>query len=342
MAWFPSPVSFEGSPGEGIRVAVAGASHWHLPRHAANLRAAGCTFVAVTDPDPQIAARWATELGTAVVPDAGAIVSAKPDVVLALGRVSDMAAQASVFLEAGLPMLAEKPLGLSPEQVAPLMELEKRKGGWTSVALVQRYDPLWRVLDRLEAAGTLGDIGYAHMRIVNGPPQRYAAWGSSWMLDPATAGGGAMLNLGIHGMDYLRRLAGGAVCVTGAAIGRRMHNQKVEDFGTAVLTCDCGFVGTVEAGYTYPDASAGMTRSGDNETRIATQGAYLIGRDAELTLVTADGEKQVEGGREGDRYREWVFDSLARLRAGLPPVAGIQDCLEAVKLVFEAYRLAGA
>ena len=160
------------------------------------------------------------------------------------------------------------------------------------------------------------------MRIVNGPPQRYAAWGSGWMLRPQTAGGGALLNLGIHGVDAFLHLTGEAPAVAGAALWYAAHRQEVEDFGTVVLRAPGGAVGTVEAGYTYPDASAGMTRSGDNEVRVGASGAYLIARDADVWRVTAGGEEVLSGARGGDRYRDWVFDSLARLRDGRPPWRG--------------------
>ncbi|MDQ3702710.1 MAG: Gfo/Idh/MocA family oxidoreductase [Chloroflexota bacterium] len=337
-AWAPTGVARDGTPGEGLRVAVAGASHWHLPRHAQNLRAAGAQIVAVSDPDPAIAGRWADELGCPAVPDVGALLDARPDLILALGRVSDMAAQARLLLEAGMPLLAEKPLGLHGDEVADIAELAATRQSWVSVALVQRYDPLWALLDTLRDAGSLHGLAHMHMRIVNGPPQRYAAWGSGWMLDPATAGGGALLNLGIHGVDYFLHLAGEAVEVSGAAITSRAHEIAVEDFGALTLRSASGIVGTIEAGYTYPDATAGMTRSGDNEVRIGAAGVYVIARDADAWQVTpASGESALPGLRAGDRYRDWIFDSLARFRAGRAPVAGIDACLAAVRAIDTAY-----
>jgi predicted dehydrogenase len=340
VSWAPSRVTREGSPGEGLRVAVAGASHWHLPRHAKHVREAGATFVAVADPDPAVAARWGQELGCPVVPDAGAIAGARPDLVVALGRVSDMAAQARTFLEAGIPLLAEKPLGLDATEVAPLADLARRLGAWVSVALVQRYDPFWGLLDALREDDRLGGIAHLHVRIVNGPPMRYAEWGSGWMLDPRTAGGGALLNLGIHGVDYVQHLTGGPAEVAGAALSYGAHHQSVEDFGTVVLRSPDGVVGTVEAGYTYPDAGAGMTRSGDNEVRLGAAGAYLIARDEDAWRVTPEeGEVALMGARAGDRYRDWTFDSLARFRAGQPPLAGVDDCLAALRTLDAAYAV---
>jgi predicted dehydrogenase len=332
-------------------VAIAGASHWHLPRHAQYLREAGASFVAVSDPDPTVAARWADELSCRAVPDTAGIVASRPDLVLALGPVSAMSAQAVELADAGLPMLAEKPLGLRGDEVAAVARAVRARGTWLSVALVQRYDPLWGILDALRAEGRLGAVAHLHARIVNGPPQRYAAWGSGWMLDPRTAGGGALLNLGIHGVDTFLHLTGTAgtagtpgdeaVQVAGAAIGSRAHEQAIEDFGAVVLRTPSGIVGTVEAAYTYPDASAGMTRAGDNEVRLGTSSVYLIARDADVWQVTGQGEEARLGARAGDRYRDWAFDSLARFRAGQPSLAGIEDCLAAVHTLDRAYDAAG-
>ena len=339
--WAPARVVREGTPGAGVRVAVAGASHWHLPRHAEHLRQAGVTFVGVSDPDPEVAARWSQDLDCPAFPDTAELLGARPDLALAVGPVSEMAAQARVLLDAGVPLLAEKPLGLNGDEVQTVADAARRRGAWISVALVQRYDPLWGVLDALRESDRLGGLSHLHVRIVNGPPQRYAVWGSGWMLDPRTAGGGALLNLGIHGVDYMHHLVGGAPEVAGAALGYGAHRQAIEDFGAVILRSPGGVVGTVEAGYTYPDASAGMTRSGDNEVRVGSTGTYLTGRDGDAWQVTAAaGEESLPGVRAGDRYREWIFDSLARLRAGSPPLAGIEDCLAAVRTLDAAYARA--
>jgi predicted dehydrogenase len=323
-----------------LRVAVAGAAHWHLPRYAEYLAAAGVSLCGVSDADAATRDRWADELGCPAYPDVPALLTdAKADVVLALGRVCDMAAQGTALLQAGVGIVAEKPLGLNPQQVAPLAALARERNAWAAVALVQRYDPLWTMLDELRDAGTLGDLAHLHVRIINGPPQRYAAWGSGWMLDPATAGGGALLNLGIHGADCFLHLTGEPVEVTGAVVGRRAHRLPIEDFGAMTLRSASGIAGTIEAGYTYPDAAAGMTRSGDNETRIGASGVYLVARDADVIRVTArGGEETLAGARAGDRYRDWTFDSLARFRAGQPPPAGIEDCLAALRIIDEAYQ----
>lgn len=342
-AWAASAVVREGRPGAGIRAGIAGASHWHLPRHAKHLAEAGVMFTGVSDPDAEIAARWARELGCPAAASVEELLDkAKPDVVLALGRAVDMAAQAQLLIDAGAGILAEKPLGIDAQEVEAVAQRAASKHAWLSVALVLRYDPLWDILDALNAQGTLGTIAHAHVRLINGPPRRYAEWGSSWMLQQATSGGGAMRNLGIHGVDFFHHLTGEAVGVAGAATTNRIHRLDVEEFGSLLLRSGSGVLGTIEAGYTYPDARAGMTRSGDNEIRVGAGGAYVIARDTDVWVVTAErGEEYLALRRSGDRYRDWVFDSLARWRDGRPALAGVDDCLVAMQVLDHGYKVAG-
>ena len=109
----------------------------------------------------------------------------------------------------------------------------------------------------LEAEGRLGKLAHGHFRIVNGPPQRYRDDGVGWMLDPAIGGGGALRNLGIHGIDAALSLAQGALRVVSASIGNRIHDEPVEDHAHVTLRDEAGTLFTVEAGYTYASMAPG-------------------------------------------------------------------------------------
>ena len=86
-------------------------------------------------------------------------------------------------------------------------------GRFVAVPLPNRLGPAMVECARLRDAGRLGRIGHAHFRLVNGPPERYRVDGVAWMLDPALSGGGALRNLGIHGVDCAAALATGALRV---------------------------------------------------------------------------------------------------------------------------------
>jgi predicted dehydrogenase len=244
----------------------------------------------------------------------------------------------AAMLETHAALILEKPLGTGASAVAPLVERVEREGRFVAVAFVNRYAPMWRKVAELAEAGRLGRPCYAHFRILNGPPQRYVRDGAAWMLDPTRAGGGSLINLGIHALDAFRQFAGGPVSVVAAQVGYLAHGAAVEDYTVAILRGAGEAVGTVEAGYCYPSMSGG-----DQEWRLITSNAYLIQRPEGVTVRTLhDGRVERLAGMSPDAAYHWfIADSLQRLRAQAPPIATMRDGLAALELVDAIYSLGG-
>ncbi|MBU6335314.1 MAG: Gfo/Idh/MocA family oxidoreductase [Chloroflexi bacterium] len=140
-------------------------------------------MVAACDPWSSVAAHQA--LPEATVHDTVAALLCHPalDLVVALRRPRHGADVVRAIIESGLPAIVEKPVACDAAALAPLAEAAQMRHSWLTVPFAARYSPLWSVL------GTADDLLSAHLRIVNGPPQRYAAAGCGWMLDPAESGG---------------------------------------------------------------------------------------------------------------------------------------------------------
>lgn len=327
------------SAGPRLRIAVLGVSHWHAPRYLSTLQATGEQIAGVADPDPAVARRVAAELGVPGESDGIALVErTRPDLVLAMADHAAMPAQTAALLALGPDLILEKPLGRSAAEVAPLVEAGRRR--FAAVALINRYARLWVELERLRTEGRLGPVIHAHFRVVNGPPARYRRDGVDWMLDPAVSGGGALRNLGIHSTDALCRLATGEeLAVAGATLSRRAYGEPVEEFAAAVVRGPSGFAGTVEAGYTF----AAMAAGGDAEARVMAANASLISRDRRLLVRTLDdGGEAILPDEPPDRlYDHFVLDTLARFRAGREPIATIEDCWRAMRLIDAIYTAAG-
>src|SRR5881628_2112188 len=128
------------------------------------------------------------------------------------------------------------------------------------------------------------------------------------MLDPAAAGGGCLRNLGAHGLDLFLFLTGEEAQVTGAQLSWRALGQPVEDYASVLVRSASGVLGTIEVGNTFP-------RDGtDGEWKIAGRDAILVLKDSTMRLVTASGEA--------------------------PPIS-VHDCARVVRLIDQAYELAG-
>jgi predicted dehydrogenase len=318
-----------------LRVAIAGVSHWHAARYIAALGAAGATVIAVSDHDPQRAAQFAAALGCRSYADAAAMFDAdRPDLVVAMPRPCDGAALVKDLLDRRLPAIVEKPVTRTALELAGLAERAEREEAYLAVPFVGRMSPVWEALE------DAGAVRHAHIRLINGPPERYADAGCPWMLDPALAGGGALRNLGIHAADALLRIAGPPLTIVAARIRHGAH--PIDDYAIALLEASSGAQLILEAGYTFPLAAAGMSRGGDTCWRVTTQHAYITDDEATLTIVRAAGETTLPSLTSAERYAAFVHDAIARLRRGDPPRATLAECRAAQHLVDSIYAAAGS
>lgn len=316
-----------------MRIALLGVGHWHAPIHLDAIRAAGASVAPVWDADAGVAAAFAAHHGAeAAASRAEAIRGA--DLVVAMGRPAEAEAVALAALAAARPVILEKPAAVDAPGLARLQAAAT--GRFVAVPLPNRLGPAMAGCARLAAAGRLGRIGHAHFRLVNGPPERYRSDGVGWMLDPALSGGGALRNLGIHGVDCAAALATGALRVVSSHVGTRLRGGAgIEDHALVSFEDDAGALFTVEAGYTY----AALRPGGDFEWRIAAENATLVDRGDTATVATLD------DGAEGPlaplaarlRYRAFLAETLACLADGRPPPVGLDDYARAMALIDQAY-----
>lgn len=336
----PSPSSgalrsITGPPGRGLRVAFAGAGHWHFAVDARYLelaREAECEIVGLQDDDEPTARRRAQEAGCPWTTDVTDLVERfRPDFVIATPRPDRAPAQVSTLLDLGMPLFAEKPLGLDAKRVWPLVEPSEH--GWVTVAFPNRYLPLWDHVQRAAGSGR-PDILHFSARLVKGSPARYVDFGVPWMLDPAIGGGGPIRNFGIHFADLVCRYIGRSAAVLGATLTHQLHRLPIEDHGFALLEAGGARI-ALEVGYTHASPTGN-----DSEFRVALRDAYLIQRATGLEIHSLDRPREHIPPPDPTGYRASFFDALCRFRRGDPPIAGVRDCALANQLVDDIYAAA--
>lgn len=323
-----------------MKVALLGVGHWHAGMHLDAVLASGGAVAAVWDPDAAIAQKFAAEHGLAVGPSVERILQERPDLVVVMGHPHHVPDLAAAVIAARVPMILEKPAAISTKVLARLRDQARAGGAFVGVPLPNRFGPVGREMARLAGEGRLGAVGHAHFRIVNGPPRRYPDDGVAWMLDPAVSGGGALRNLGIHGIDAACSLAQGRLRIVSAVVGNRLHEARVEDHAQVTLQDEAGALFTVEAGYTY----ASLAPGGDLEWRVATRNAYLVDRGTHAQCATLDdgATRPLPPEHPATRYRLFMADTFARLRAGEAPTISVDDYQAAMELIDAAYEKARA
>jgi predicted dehydrogenase len=316
-----------------MKAAFLGVGHWHAAMHADAVRLAGGRILAGWDEESYATRRFVERFGGAMAATPEAAI-ARADLVVVMGRPAQIAARGLAVLEAGRPLLCEKPIGLRAGDVDALIATAERRSLFATVAL-----PHALVMDGARAGLTMGPLSHSHFALINGPPQRYVDDGVGWMLDPAVSGGGALRNLGIHGMHAFLWLAGGVgVRVEHATFGRAVHDAPVEDYACVTLRADDGMVGIVEAGYCFASMARGLF-----SWRIAGRDATLVdhGEAVEITRLGEDAPRRIDVPPPGRRYEAMMADVFARLSDGRPPAVPLGDARRAMALIDDAYAMRG-
>lgn len=323
------------------RVAAIGVSHWHSLYDAAYLRhLAGMPdvqLVGLHDASAAVAAKRAAALDhPPVFTDyREMLATTRPDFVIGLGPPSRMAETAHHLLDGGYPFLMEKPMGVSAAEVRSVAEKAAATRGFAAVPLIYRYQPFVARARRMLADGRFGPLSHLYVRLNRPTSARYPAWDAPWMLDPAMAGGGCLRNLGPHGLDLFLVLTGEEARVTGAQLGWRALGERVEDYASVLVRSASGILGTVEVGNTVPREGT------DGELKIAGRDAILTLKDGVLRLTTASGEETTPGQPPEPPALTALRDALDHWRRGAAPPISVHDCLRAVRLVDQAYEVAG-
>jgi predicted dehydrogenase len=110
-------------------------------------------------------------------------------------------------LRAGLHVLCEKPLALDTDE----LETMRRESMQNDVCVYSinnwAFSPQWSQLLDIAAAGRLGAIRHAEIRVLRTKPSTSARPGD-WRRDPAVSGGGILVDHGWHNLYLMRRLLG--------------------------------------------------------------------------------------------------------------------------------------
>ncbi|WP_262272234.1 Gfo/Idh/MocA family protein [Microvirga yunnanensis] len=321
-----------------MRVCLLGVSHWHAGMHLDAVRSSGGEISAVWDDDPRSAAVFARSHDVPACAHIEQAFETRPDLAVVMGSPADVPDLVLKVVSAGIPMVLEKPAAPTTGVLMEILKAVQERDIFVAVPLPNRFGPAFGAMAALESQGRLGKIAHGHFRIVNGPPRRYREDGVEWMLDPTIGGGGALRNLGIHGIDAALSLAQGTLRIVAASVANRLHDEPVEDHAHVVLCDDAGTLFTVEAGYTF----ASMAPGGDFEWRIATGNAYLIDRGETAQCATLDdgGVRMLAPEHPSTRYRLFMADTFDRLRSGERPTVSLEDYLAAMKVIDAAYEKA--
>ena len=310
-------------------------------RRAQVAHSSGDEVVFVADVDGDRARGLAGEVGASWTTDWRELVSLSDlEVVVVSTFNQSLPIVSSAALDAGKHVLCEKPLGRNAKEAQEVMKTARASGRVLKVGFNHRHHPGVEQAHKLAEEGAIGPLLYIRGAYGHGGRPGYD---DEWRADPELAGGGELLDQGVHLVDLARWFLGEFSEVSGVLGTWFWRVDPLEDNAFALLRTSRGQVASLHSSWTQ----------WKNLFRFEVYGrdGYLIveglgGSYGEERLTL--GHRRPESGPPEEQFwsypgedvswhREWDAFRLA-IREGREPVGGAEDGYAAARLVDAIYE----
>jgi predicted dehydrogenase len=246
-------------------------------------------------------------------------------------------------LAAGRHVLLEKPMGRGVAEASRLERAAEASGRWLKVGFNHRYHP---ALERARALVEEGAIGrLVNVRVRYGHGSRPGCE-TEWRADPELAGGGELMDQGVHVVDLLHWFAGlptDAMAFTQTAV---WPVAPLEDNAFGLFRWDSGLIAQMHVSMTQWKNCFSFEVFGELGS-VAVEGlggSYGIERLVRTQRRLAGGAPDVDErsfpGPDGSWAAEWD-DFVGALAGGRPPRHGSPaDGVAAMRMIDALYRSA--
>src|SRR5437870_2430212 len=302
----------------------------------------GCSpIVIVADPQRDRAKEVAGATGAAAT-DSWEEVVEHPEVqAVVVATTHNVLAPITIAaVRAGKHVLCEKPMAIHSREAEAVVEAARRQGGIVKVGFNHRHHPAVRRAHALAHDGAIGEVLCLRCRYGHGGRPGYER---EWRLDPALAGGGELLDQGIHAIDLFRWFLGDLSVVSGVT-ATWVWSAPVEDNVFALFRSPRGQVASLHASWTQWKNLFSFEIFGSQGALVVEGLGRSYGTES-LTVYRREAggppaEERIEfPGPDESWDQEWE-EFLSAIRNGTLSSASAEDGLAALKLVDAVYESA--
>jgi len=132
--------------------------------------------------------------------------------------------QTQLAAQFGKHVMCEKPMAMTVPEAEEMIDVCKKAGVKLMIAHMLRYSQSVREVKAILESGDLGDVRFARSDFsidVTRSPR-------TWIADPAVAGGGPIMDIGVHALDTIRFILGGEIEAVQAFLEPPFSDTQIE------------------------------------------------------------------------------------------------------------------
>lgn len=305
-----------------MRTAIAGVWHVHVDSYTATAKKYG-EVLGAWDPDVELLKDFCRRTGVAAFESYEQLLQSEAEGVIVCAATNIHADLMVAAAEAGKAIFTEKVLALTEAECDRIEAAIKKAGVPFVISLFQKYLPGQRTVKKIADSGALGRLNYVRFR--NCHTGSIGDWLPDRFYSAAEGGGGAMIDLGAHGMylvDWLLGLPEGYRSTFTLWDRNPRNRDRVEDNAVTVMTYPDGTIAINETGFVSRGCPILLEVGGDK--------GYVIFDGTNVTL-RADQVVTVE------QEPEQPAPLVQFLTGNILPGCGMEEAKNLTKMMVGAY-----
>lgn len=281
---------------------------------------------------PALASEVGSQLGIETVMTAAELLD-RVDAVIITSANADHRRMTIEAAQAGVHVLAEKPLATSVADAEAMIAACNNAGVVLATAFPCPFSPAFRALCERYSQGELGRL--LAIRATN-----RGSMPGGFFIELDRSGGGAVIDHTVHVADLLRRLTGADPVSVYAEIGHGLYHESWDDSGLLTIAMGDGSVATLDCSWSRPSS---YPTWGDVNLKVigtkATAEARLFDQHIAYYPAQSAPARWISWGSDLDALM--IDDFIAAVTCSHRPMSTGEDGLWALKVALAAYASGG-
>ncbi len=312
-----------------MKTAIIGVWHVHADEYT-RVAAQNGTIVGVWDENPTWKTDFAARHNIPAFENVEDLLASDAEAVIVCAATSKHADLIMRAARAGKHIFTEKVLALTEAECIAVKDAVEEAGVRFVISFPWKFNPGQRVLKEAVDAGRVGKVNYLRFRNCHNGSTGH--WLPAHFYNAEECGGGAMIDLGAHGM-YLTHWILGEPMTYASAFTHACRDEQdallnpagLEDNAVTVMTFANGAIAVNETGFVSVGSPMVLEIGGENGYLTFDGGRAILRSASEGTVELP--------------LPEWVASPIERfLRGEEAPGCGIEEALVLTRMMVGAYH----